>query len=40
MNEYKYNPRDYEESPGLRAEIEDFYSLLGKYHVEHSAQKC
>lgn len=34
MNEYKYDPNDYKDSPGLRAEIEDFYSLLEKYHGE------
>lgn len=34
MNEYKYDPNDYEDSPGLRAEMEDFYSFLEKYHGE------
>lgn len=32
MNEYKYDPRNFEDSPGLRAEIEDFYNLFEKYH--------
>lgn len=34
MNGYKYDPKNYEDSPVLRAEMEDFYSLLAKYHSE------
>jgi hypothetical protein len=34
MNEYRYNPVDYADSPCLRAEMEDFHSLLEKYRSE------
>ena len=37
MREYKYSPADYAYSPGLRAEMEDFYSLLEEYHADKTS---
>ena len=37
MREYKYNPADYADSPCLRAEMEDFYTLLEKYQKEKTS---
>ncbi len=34
MREYKYNPADYADSPCLRAEMEDFYTLLEKFRAD------
>ncbi len=37
MREYKYTPADYADSPCLRAEMEDFYTLLEKCQKEKTS---
>jgi hypothetical protein len=34
MAQYRYDQRNFADSPGLQAEIEDFYNFLEKYRAE------
>jgi outer membrane receptor for ferric coprogen and ferric-rhodotorulic acid len=36
MGKYLYDPKDYAYSPGLLAEMEDFYTLLEKFQADKS----
>ena len=38
MEQYRYDPRNFADSPGLQSEIEDFYSFLEKYRAEKTKE--